>query len=164
MSELPHQDEMQGELSPPIPINRKRKSAEVIDFSKASAELATGLFMTELRHPSRASLHGQNLAIFIQSEMTTDESDDPTKLGSRLAYIINSVDAFGDEAMFDHKVEHDEVFKALVEKLQNTRRPTDELRDQRRAALKLTELRAALQDDKTDDDATWHDVISRLFS
>lgn len=162
MSEVLHHDDMDGDFSPPIPIDRKQRAAEVIDFSKASAELVTGLFMTELRHPSRASLSGQSLATFIESEMNAGSDEDPQTLRSRLSRIVDAADAFGNDELYEHKLASDEVFQALIDKLQTTKKDPH-LRDQRKATLKLAELRATLHDDVTDDDSTWHDVIGRLY-
>lgn len=163
MSEAIHHPETEAVITPPIPIGRKRKSAEVIDFSKASAEYVTSLFMTELRHPSRMALHGVTLASFIENEMSSEEGEDSSTLSSRISRLVGASDAFSNEELFDHKAENDTVFQALVNRLQDTTN-AKELRDQRKAALKLTELRALLHDDSTEDDETWHDVIDRLFS
>lgn len=162
MSEALHHQEG-AEITPPILLERKRKSAEIIDFSKASAELVTNLFMAELRHPSRATLRGHELAGFIETEISDEKSDDPSSLSSRLSRLVEATDAFGNDELFDRKVENDAVFQMLVARLQSTG-GDKELRDQRKAALKLTELRATLHDDTTDEDETWQDVVDRLFS
>lgn len=140
-----------------------RNSAEIIDFSKASTEVVTGMFVSELRHPSRNNLRGSQLAAYIQNELSGADTD-PTSLRSRLSAVVAGVDIMDlSDELFDHKFTHDQVFKELVRKLQSTKtkRGAD---DEREATKRLTELRASLETDSTDDDATWYDVIERLFT
>lgn len=140
-----------------------RNNAEIIDFSKASTEVVTGMFVSELRHPSRNSLHGHQLALYIQNELSGPDMD-PKSLRSRLSAVVSGVDIMDlSDELFDYKFTHDLVFKELVRKLQSTKtkRGAD---DEREATKRLTELRASLEADATDDDDTWHDVIERLFT
>ena len=162
MSELVSHDGMPEELTPPIPINRKRQSAEVIDFSQASVEYVTGLFMAELRHPSRTALKGQTLAGYIDSEMSSNPNEAPNSLRARLTRIVDGGHAFGDDELYERKLADDEVFRTLINRLLTTKKDS-QLRDQRKATLKLAELRATLHD-STEDDDTWRNVIDRLYS
>lgn len=165
MSEALHREDTntQDKLAPVIPMLRAKPSGESLVFAELSIEETVGLFITELRHPSRAGLYGQNLAEFIQTETSRPSSGDRESLGTRLAEIVDGGDAFNNEEIYDHKVEHDFVFKRIVEDLQALKKNATDIREQRRAALRLLELRAALTEDSTPDDSTWHELRDRLL-
>ena len=144
-------------------LTSTRNSAEIIDFSKASTEVVTGMFLSELRHPSRSDLRGSQLATYIQSELSGPD-EDPKSVRSRLSAVIAGMDVkdLNDE-LFDHKFENDLVFRELIRKLQKTNNQRYASAE-REATKRLTELRASIEADSTDDDETWQDIIERLFT
>lgn len=144
--------------------HHEQESAEIIDFSRASNELVMGVFFDNLHEVIDRGKSGLELAVYIEAELspTQDEEVDPLK--ARVLRLLESADALGDNDLYDHKVDHDPVFHRLVDVLQSTREQQRSLREHRRAALKLTNLRAAIPEDETRHDGQWHDVIDRLFT
>ena len=68
----------------------------------------------------------------------------------------------GDNDIYDHKIEHDEVFQLFAEKLLYAR-DRRELRPEFEATRSLAQLRGAMSDETTSD-KDWRNVIDRLFS
>lgn len=167
----------EADLPSPIPLDSKRRSAEVIqfpqrdeevdaeklDFSETPPEIAVEFLMSELCHPSRNQHKGMELVTDIEQLVPTkiERSLDPTSLEGRLIEIIRT-DALGSDELYDHKIDHDEVFQLLSSKLLSTRDRRD-MRPQFEVIRNLAQLRGALGDE-TDRDKEWRDVIDRLFS
>lgn len=172
-----HHPHSETDLPPPIPIDSKRRPAEVIpfpkrdeevdaeklDFSDAPPEVAVEFLMSELSHPSRSQHQGMELVTDIEQLVPTkmERSLDLTSLEGRLIEIIRT-DALGSDDLYDHKIDHDEVFQLLSEKLFYAR-DRRELRPQFEVIRNLVQLRGTV-DDETDRDKEWRDVIDRLFS
>ena len=132
------------------------------DFTEAPIELLVEFFLTQLRHPAHSSKKGLELAAFLESELSSDESRDPRTPQERLAQTIKFSHTFDDD-VFDARVKHDVIFNKLVSVLKQTSDKRD-LRAQRHAALKLTEVRALLSQHSTEHDDQWQDIIGRLFT
>lgn len=147
-----------------IPKPHERESAEIIDFSSSGNELIMGAFLDDLQSAVEHGKTGLALAVYIENELTAkpDETLSPSK--ARLQRLLDSGNALGDDALYDHKVEHDLVFQRLITVLQSTKDRQRSLHEHRRAALRLTELRATLPEDETQRDPQWQDLIDRLFT
>lgn len=147
-----------------IPKPHEREPAEVIDFSSSGNELIMGAFLDELQSALEHGKTGLELAVYIENELSAkpDETLSPSK--ARLQRLLDSGNALGNDELYDHKVEHDLVFQRLISVLQSTRDRQRTLHEHRRAALKLTELRATLPEDETQRDTQWQEVIDRLFT
>lgn len=172
-----HHPHSETDLPPPIPIDSKRRPAEVIpfpkrdeevdaeklDFSDAPPEVAVEFLMSELSHPSRNHHKGMELVTDIEQlvPIKTEKPLDLTSLEGRLTEIVRT-DALGSDELYDHKIDHDEVFQLLSDKLLSTRDRRD-MRPQFDAIRNLAQLRGTV-DDETDKDKEWRDVIDRLLS
>ena len=146
-----------------IPDNEQPRSADIIELPGASAERAIGSFIASLSETVRKGGRSSELALTITESLTSKADETPSEEKQALLEARAEGDAFAQTEIFDHKDEHDPVFQRLVATLQQTRSRQNSLHDQRRAALRLTELRAALIQDETSDDDKWHAVIDRLF-
>lgn len=141
----------------------RHEIAEIIEFPTSATERAVGSFIDTAYDSVMSDVKSQELAVAIGDSLsgkTEHEADDDIKL---VRELISHADAFGDSDLYDHKSEHDPVFAKLVTVLQSTKHLHRSLHEQRRAALRLTELRAALEHDETTHDEKWHTIINRLF-
>lgn len=146
------------------PHKRTQRSAEIIEFPGSAEERAIGTFIESLRVSIDNGSRSMELAAHIDSMLSADDTgEDPSETKQELRSLMARTDAFSQNEVYDHKDEHDPVFQRLVSTLQQTRGQQRSLHDQRRAALRLTELRAALPLDQTPSDDSWHLVIDRLF-
>ena len=145
-----------------IPNHRNLESAEIIDFEKSSAELVTGKFLTDLQAAVEEGEAGVKLAERIDHDLSPQAENDTSPHEAHLIRLVEA-GAFENDEIYDHKAEHDPVFRKLIEKLQSTQKFQHELRDQRLAARKLIRLRASLAVDETGQDDVWNQVIDRLF-
>lgn len=164
MSEVLSSEAEPGAVTMSLHEHWEGESAEIIDFSRASNELVMGAFFNNLHDSIAKGSGGLELALHIEHELTAEQDEAPTPLKARLVRLLESADAFGNNDLYDHKLEQDLVFQRLVDTLQSTKERQRSLREHRRAALKLTELRAAIPEDETRHDELWHDVIDRLFT
>lgn len=146
-----------------IPHPHEQEPAEVIDFTRSGNERAVGEFFETLQGVGQTGPSGLELAARIETRLSANAGDVTDPLTTRLQHILHSADAFADDEVYEHKVEHDPVFQRLITILQTTKDRQRSLHDHRRAALKLAELRAAFPDDETEYDQQWQDVIDRLF-
>lgn len=154
------------------PDDDSRPPAEVVsieaarsqeyDFSEAPIELSIDFLLSELRDPAHNGKKGLELAAFLESELTSDESRDPREPQENLARAIRLSHAFDDD-VFDTKVTHDRIFNELVTVLKQTADQRS-LKAQRHAALRLAEVRALLEHHTTEHDDQWQDTIERLFT
>lgn len=156
--------EPEPDASMGIPKPHEQAPAEIIDFSRTSNERVMGEFFEILQGAGEKGLHGLELAARIESHLSTKTDASPDALTTRLQRILDSADAFANDEVYEHKVEHDLVFQRLITFLQTTKDRQRSLHDHRRAALKLAELRAAFPDDDTGYDEQWQDVIDRLLT
>ena len=138
-------------------------SAEIITLSDVATEKTVANYIDTLFDRVEAGKHSGDLAVEITEVL--DDSADPSApdYAQALRQIRNRGNAFGEDGVFEHKTEHDEVFARLVSLLQTTHSQQRSLHDQRRAALRLAELRAAVPADETVVDTKWQAVIERLF-
>lgn len=140
----------------------EKRSAEVIDFSEASAEIAIDFFMSELNHPSRMQWRGEKLAEFIDSELHPRDTSDRAALQTKLSMLVESADV---AAVHSEKTSKDDVFKLLFNLMLETKDQARQYRAQRHATMSLLQLRSATpQVHKTPNDGTWRDVAYRLFN
>ena len=146
-----------------IPDNEQSRSADIIAFPGSSTEHVIGSFIEALNTAVEKGSRSSELALAISESLTSRADETPS--GEKLALLAARAkgDDFAQADIFDHKDEHDPIFRRLVATLQQTRSRQNSLQDQRRAALRLTELRAALVQDETPDDDKWYAVIDRLF-
>lgn len=162
MSELLSPEPEQEPSIMSIPEQRNGEPAEIIDFEKSSAELVTAAFLHDLQSSIEGGESGMELAAHIEKSLTPRAVEEPDPLNERLVGLIETADAFRDADLYDQKAEHDIIFQRLIGILQSTLKDHD-LRDHRRAALKLTELRGTVSD-QTKQDELWGQVIDSLFS
>lgn len=146
-----------------IPHPHEQEPAEVIDLTRSGNERTVGEFFETLQGTGKTVPSGLELAARIEMHLSGQAEESTDALTMRLQHILHSADAFADDEVYEHKVEHDPVFQRLITILQTTKDRQRSLHDHRRAALKLAELRAAFPNDETDYDQQWQDVIDRLF-
>lgn len=148
---LPERDESVG------------RSAEIIDFPVSAEERTVRPFIAALSASVERGSGSMEVAMAVQEGLTTRQGEELSDEKKRLLELMAGVEASAQDDIFDHKEAHDPVFHRLVSTLQQTKSQQRSLHDQRRAALKLTELRTALGPDETTDDPHWHAIIDRLF-
>lgn len=149
-------------LAPVIPMPLNRETHETIDFSDAPPDYVAEFLMSELCHPGRSQHRGGELVTDLEKLIPTKTMREPdtATLEGRLVEIIQQKN-LADIDIYDHKMDHDEVFRQLAEKLLYAR-DRRELRPVFEATRNLAQLRSAVSDETTRDER-WHDVIDRLF-
>lgn len=163
MSEL-RSLEPEPKASMRMPKPQEQEPAEIIDFTRSGNERTMGEFFETLLGTGQAGPSGIELAVRIDMHLSRQVGESTDPLITRLRHILHEADAFGDDKVYEHKVEHDPVFQRLITILQTTKDQQQSLHDHRRAALKLAELRAAFPDDETSYDQQWQSLIDRLFA
>lgn len=154
---------LEPEAAMQAPHEKEHKTAEIIDFTDAAAERAVSDFIETIHDAMPEEGQSMEIAVAIDTALSGKPEEAADTETRNLLELMVRADAFGDSAAYDHKDEYDAVFHQLVMKLQSTRDRQNALKEQRRAALRLTELRATLSKDKTPHDDKWHDIINRLF-
>lgn len=144
-----------------IPFDR---NPDKLDFSEVGPEIAISYFFMEMRHPAYASKRGEELAAFIIESTRVETNEEAASHRARLIELMQQPIAFNDTELYEEKVAHDEIFRLLSQILQDTRDDQSLLKEQRRAARILMELRASFPEFKTARDEEWENVIERLFS
>lgn len=165
MSEALHHQEIDtpDKLAPVIPLPLGKEARETIDFSEVEPEYAAEFLLSILCHPGRAQHKGGELVADVDKliPVKMDRTPDTSTLEGRLVEIVRE-QKLSDMDLYDHKMDHDEIFQALAGKLLEAR-DRRELRPQFETTRNLAQLRSSIGD-KTAKDMQWRDVIDRLFS
>lgn len=150
-------------MSMPDRNSTNERSAEIIDFPKTAEERVVGSFLGSVMESIERGSKSMEVAFQVQEALTTTHGEAVDDQKRELLEVVAAASASAQDDVFDHKEVHDPVFHRLVSTLQQTKSQQRSLHEQRRAALRLTELRSALSADETADDPKWHTIIDRLF-
>ena len=119
------------------------------------------LFVSELSQMVEQGISSTKLATYIDTSFSREPYEGASSLREDLAAILSASDT-SSNIVFDHKLEQDTVFAVFISTLRETKSLQHELHEQRRAALKLADLRSILPD-STDYDDDWIAVLHALF-
>jgi hypothetical protein len=146
-----------------FPEQRNNSEAEILAFPDIHQEQVITGAIVSLGEKVDNGTRGVELAESIDRLVAMADTPEGRDEQNELAEIIHSADLYGNKKLYDRKETNDPIFRYLTDKLQETRQEAKNLKEQRQAALLLTELRAALPLYRTEADETWRSIIDRLF-